>query len=31
MANENYLEKLPFLYDEFKEGGVPVIIIYSIC
>ena len=22
MANENYLEKLPFLYDEFKEGGV---------
>jgi len=23
MANENYLEKLPFLYDEFKEGGVP--------
>jgi hypothetical protein len=23
MANENYLEKLPFLYHEFKEGGVP--------
>jgi hypothetical protein len=23
MANENYLEKLPFLYDEFKEAGVP--------
>jgi hypothetical protein len=23
MANENYLEKLPFLYDEFEEGGVP--------
>jgi hypothetical protein len=23
MANENYLEKLPFLYDEFKEGGIP--------
>jgi len=23
MANENYLEKLPFLFDEFKEGGVP--------
>jgi hypothetical protein len=23
MANENYLEKLPFLYNEFKEGGVP--------
>jgi hypothetical protein len=23
MANENYLEKLPLLYDEFKEGGVP--------
>ena len=23
MANENYLEKLPFLYYEFKEGGVP--------
>lgn len=23
MANENYLEKLPHLYDEFKEGGVP--------
>jgi hypothetical protein len=23
MADENYLEKLPFLYDEFKEGGVP--------
>jgi hypothetical protein len=23
MANENYLAKLPFLYDEFKEGGVP--------
>jgi hypothetical protein len=23
MANENYLEKLSFLYDEFKEGGVP--------
>ena len=23
MANENYLEKLPFLYMEFKEGGVP--------
>lgn len=22
MANENYLEKLPFLYAEFKEGGV---------
>ena len=22
MANENYVEKLPFLYDEFKEGGV---------
>jgi hypothetical protein len=22
MANENYLEKLPYLYDEFKEGGV---------
>jgi hypothetical protein len=22
MANEKYLEKLPFLYDEFKEGGV---------
>jgi hypothetical protein len=23
MANENYLEKLPFLFDEFQEGGVP--------
>ena len=23
MANENYLIKLPYLYDEFKEGGVP--------
>ena len=23
MANENYVEKLPFLYDEFREGGVP--------
>jgi hypothetical protein len=23
MANENYLEKLPYLYDEFNEGGVP--------
>jgi hypothetical protein len=23
MADEHYLEKLPFLYDEFKEGGVP--------
>lgn len=23
MADENYLEKLPFLYHEFKEGGVP--------
>jgi hypothetical protein len=23
MANENYLRKLPFLYNEFKEGGVP--------
>jgi hypothetical protein len=23
MANENYVEKLPLLYDEFKEGGVP--------
>jgi hypothetical protein len=23
MANENYVKKLPFLYDEFKEGGVP--------
>jgi hypothetical protein len=23
MANDNYLEKLPFLYNEFKEGGVP--------
>ncbi|MDO9071520.1 MAG: hypothetical protein Q7V36_08400 [Deltaproteobacteria bacterium] len=23
MANDNYLEKLPFLYDEFKEAGVP--------
>jgi len=23
MASEQYLEKLPFLYDEFKEGGVP--------
>jgi hypothetical protein len=23
MANDNYLEKLPYLYDEFKEGGVP--------
>jgi hypothetical protein len=23
MASENYVEKLPFLYDEFKEGGVP--------
>jgi hypothetical protein len=23
MANENYLTKLPFLYDEFKEAGVP--------
>jgi hypothetical protein len=23
MANENYVEKLPYLYDEFKEGGVP--------
>jgi hypothetical protein len=23
MANENYLEKLPHLYDEFREGGVP--------
>ena len=23
MANENYLEKLPLLYYEFKEGGVP--------
>ena len=22
MANEHYLEKLPFLYREFKEGGV---------
>jgi hypothetical protein len=22
MANENYLEKLPFLYAEFEEGGV---------
>jgi hypothetical protein len=22
MANENYLKKLSFLYDEFKEGGV---------
>lgn len=22
MANEHYLEKLPFLYHEFKEGGV---------
>jgi hypothetical protein len=22
MANENYLEKLPFLYKEFNEGGV---------
>ena len=22
MANEHYLEKLPFLYNEFKEGGV---------
>ena len=22
MANDNYLEKLPFLYNEFKEGGV---------
>jgi len=23
MANDNYLAKLPFLYDEFKEAGVP--------
>ncbi len=23
MAQENYLEKLAFLYNEFKEGGVP--------
>ena len=23
MANGNYLEKLPFLYGEFKEGRVP--------
>jgi hypothetical protein len=23
MADEYYLEKLPFLYQEFKEGGVP--------
>jgi hypothetical protein len=23
MANDNYLDKLPFLYDEFKEAGVP--------
>jgi hypothetical protein len=23
MANENYLEKLPFLYHEFREAGVP--------
>jgi hypothetical protein len=23
MADEHYLEKLPFLYHEFKEGGVP--------
>ena len=23
MANDNYLEKLPFLYNEFKEAGVP--------
>jgi hypothetical protein len=23
MADEHYVEKLPFLYDEFKEGGVP--------
>jgi hypothetical protein len=23
MANDNYVDKLPFLYDEFKEGGVP--------
>jgi hypothetical protein len=23
MANDNYLEKLPFLYEEFKEAGVP--------
>ena len=23
MADENYLGKLPFLYNEFKEGGVP--------
>ena len=22
MANEHYLEKLPILYDEFKEGGI---------
>jgi hypothetical protein len=23
MADRTYLERLPFLYDEFKEGGVP--------
>jgi hypothetical protein len=23
MANDNYLAKLPFLYKEFKEAGVP--------
>lgn len=23
MANDNYLAKLPYLYDEFKEAGVP--------
>jgi hypothetical protein len=23
MADDNYLQKLPFLYHEFKEGGVP--------
>jgi hypothetical protein len=23
MSDKNYLEKLPFLYHEFKEGGVP--------
>lgn len=23
MADPSYLEKLPFLYEEFKEGGVP--------
>ena len=30
MANENYLEKLPFLYDEFRKAGSRVIRINSI-